>query len=217
MRILLVEDDLMLGDSVNAAISAEGYVVDWIADGGLAESAVRAGSYDLLILDHRLPNVSGIDLLKSLRASNCNTPVLLLTACDSLNDKIAGLDAGADDYLTKPFDMDELFARIRSLLRRLGGKGPILKAADLELDPASRQVRFRGDIFEGLTAKEYSVLELLLRNRGRFLTKSRLLESCNSWGDEVESNTIEVYVSRLRKYFGHDFIETLRNVGYRIK
>ncbi|MYM62826.1 response regulator transcription factor [Pseudomaricurvus sp. HS19] len=217
MRVLLVEDDLLLGDSVQAAVAAEGYAVDWLTSGAEVLSALKASPYDLVILDQRLPGLEGTQILKQLRSGGDNTPVLMLTACDALGDKVAGLDAGADDYLTKPFDMDELFARMRSLLRRLGSKAPTLISGELELDPAARVVTFRGETIADLTLKEFSILETLLRNRGRFITKAQLLDSSNNWQEEVESNTIEVYISRLRKRFGRDAIETLRGVGYRFR
>nr|WP_237457435.1 response regulator transcription factor [Pseudomaricurvus sp. HS19] len=214
---MLVEDDLLLGDSVQAAVAAEGYAVDWLTSGAEVLSALKASPYDLVILDQRLPGLEGTQILKQLRSGGDNTPVLMLTACDALGDKVAGLDAGADDYLTKPFDMDELFARMRSLLRRLGSKAPTLISGELELDPAARVVTFRGETIADLTLKEFSILETLLRNRGRFITKAQLLDSSNNWQEEVESNTIEVYISRLRKRFGRDAIETLRGVGYRFR
>jgi two-component system response regulator QseB len=216
MRILLVEDDQLLGDTVNQALAADGYAVDWITQGSHAVPALQAENFDLVILDLRLPGRSGIEIVGAMRAQEVHTPVLMLTACDALSDKVAGLDAGADDYLTKPFEMDELFARVRSLLRRTGTKAPTLKAEGLEMDPASRRVVFQGSEITDLTAKEFAILELLLRNRGQFVTKNRLLEGSNSWDEEVESNTVEVYVSRLRKRLGHERIETLRGVGYRL-
>lgn len=217
MRILLVEDDNFLGDTIKEALDAEGYAVDWFCRGELALSALQAETYDAVLLDRRLPGTSGIEVLKSLRQQRMEVPVLMLTACDALGDKVGGLDAGADDYLTKPFEMDELFARLRSLLRRTGSRSPALQAGELEMDLAARQVRFRGDAVDDLTAKEFAVLELLMRNKGRFLPKRRLLEGTTSWDEAVESNTVEVYISRLRKRFGRDLIETLRGVGYRLK
>ena len=150
-----------------------------------------------------------------MRSAGYEMPVLMLTACDGISDKVAGLDAGADDYLTKPFELDELLARIRSLLRRKGKRTPLLVGSGLELDPATRQVRFNGNVVDNLTVKEFAVLEILMRNQGRFVTKDRLLESINSWEEDVTSNTVEVYISRLRRRFGHDVIETLRGVGYK--
>lgn len=217
MRVLLVEDDRLLGETVHHALVAEGYSVDWITRGTQAVPALRTESFDLVVLDLRLPERSGIEILKAMRGLDMQMPVLLLTACDALQDKVAGLDAGADDYLTKPFEMDELFARVRSLLRRTGMKSPTLRADGLEMDPANRQVSFEGRELPDLTAKEFAILELLLRNRGRFITKARLLEGTSSWGEEVESNTVEVYISRLRKRIGHERIETMRGVGYRLK
>ncbi|HEY8385021.1 MAG TPA: response regulator transcription factor [Porticoccaceae bacterium] len=217
MRILYIEDDELLGESVKASAAMEGYALDWLRDGSLAMAALKAGTYDLIILDRRLPGLTGVDILKSIRREGLETPVLFLTACDSLEEKITGLDAGADDYMTKPFELDELFARVRSLLRRTTSKAPVLTAGDLILNPATREVSFAGEVVNDLTVKEYSVLEMLMRNRGRFVTKERLLEGSNSWDEEVESNTVEVYISRLRKRFGHGLIETLRGVGYRIR
>jgi DNA-binding response OmpR family regulator len=217
MRILYVEDDVLLGESVKSSATSHGYAVDWVRDGTEALTLAKSQAYDVVLLDRRLPGVQGVDILRSLRAQGRNVPVLLLTACDSLEEKVVGLDAGADDYLTKPFELDELFARIRSLLRRTGTKAATLKASGVELDPATREVSFRGEPVSDLTLKEYAILEALVRNKGRFVTKARLLESINSWQEEVESNTVEVYVSRLRKRLDHELIETLRGVGYRIK
>lgn len=217
MRILLVEDDQLLGDTVQRALETEGYALDWLREGNLALAALKAETYDLAVLDLRLPGQSGMEIVRAMRSRNLETPVLVLTACDDLRDKVDVLDSGADDYLTKPFEMDELFARVRSLLRRTGSRAPTLQSGDLVMDPAARNVLFQQQVITDLTAKEFSILELLLRNKGRFVTKQRLLEGSTSWGEEVESNTVEVYISRLRKRFGHDRIETLRGVGYRLK
>lgn len=217
MRILFVEDDGLLGETVKGALESEGYSVDWLREGNLAFPALKAETYDAAVLDLRLPGQSGVDILQAMRQDGMETPVLMLTACDDLRDKVEVLDAGADDYLTKPFEMDELFARIRSLLRRVGSRAPVLQYGELKMDPAARKVMFREEEVKGLTAKDFAILELLLRNKGRFVTKQRLLEGSSNWEEEVESNTVEVYISRLRKRFGHDCIETLRGVGYRFK
>lgn len=217
MRILLVEDDHLLGDTVQRALEAEGYAADWLREGNLALATLKAETYDLAVLDLRLPGQSGLEILRAMRQQQMETPVLVLTACDDIRDKVDVLDSGADDYLTKPFDMDELFARVRSLLRRTGSRAPTLQGGEVVMDPAARSVFYQGRPIPDLTAKEFAILELLLRNKGRFVTKQRLLEGSTSWGEEVESNTVEVYISRLRKRFGHDRIETLRGVGYRFQ
>lgn len=217
MRILLVEDDYQLGESLKSALMMENYAVDLEQDGAQVIPMLQAGDYDLMVLDLGLPNVSGDEILKKLRASNDPLPILVLTARDSTEDKVAGFDLGADDYLTKPFEMEELFARLRSLLRRSVGRArPVLVSGDVELDPKEKLVTKGGEMVT-LTAKEFSVLEALMSRAGRFVSKSRLEEGMYAWGDEVGSNTVEVYISRLRKYFGSDFIETLRGVGYRVK
>ena len=216
MRILFVEDDRLLGDTVSRNIHAEGYAVDWLDRGDKVSATLASTSYDLILLDQRLPGKIGTQIIRELRDSGVQIPILLLTACDAVSDKVAGLDAGADDYLVKPFDMDELFARIRSLLRRTGNKTTLLEVAGLELDPATRQVRYHSEEVRDLTVKEFAILEILMRNRGRFVSKGRLLEGINNWDEEVESNTIEVYISRLRRRFGRDLIETLRGVGYKL-
>ena len=221
MRILLVEDDQQLGESLEAALSLEliasgQYAVDWLRSGEPVRAALSATPYDLLILDLGLPGVPGMQVLRQLRSDKHTLPVLLLTARNTLADKVDVLDAGADDYLTKPFEMDELFARTRSLLRRKGElKTPRLEAAGITLDPVDRRVDFDGEEVV-LTAREFAILEILLRNAGRFVSRARLEEGIYSWGEEVGSNTVEVYVSRLRKRFGSEVIETMRGVGYRI-
>ncbi|WP_286272827.1 response regulator [Thalassotalea hakodatensis] len=217
MRILLVEDDFQLGESLKSALSLENYAVDLETDGAKVIPMLEAGDYDMMVLDLGLPNVSGDEILKKIRAVDDPMPVLVLTARNTTEDKIESLDLGADDYLTKPFDMDELFARLRSLLRRSSGRArPVLISGDVELEPKEKIVTQAGKTVI-LTAKELSILEALMSSAGRFVSKSRLEESMYAWGDEIESNTVEVYISRLRKYFGRDFIETLRSVGYRVK
>lgn len=216
MRILLVEDDRQLGESVEAALRLEQYAVDWLHSGDAVRSAVGATPYDLVILDLGLPGVPGMQVLRQLRADKHDLPVLLLTARQTLADKVDGLDAGADDYLTKPFEIEELFARVRMLLRRRGGlHSQQLEAGGIVLEPVERVVCFAGEELD-LTAREYAILEILLRNAGRFVSRARLEEGIYSWGEEVGSNTVEVYISRLRKRFGSRTIETMRGVGYRI-
>ncbi len=217
MRILLVEDDIQLGESLEAALKLEQYAVDWLRSGDAVRAALSATPYDLLLLDLGLPGVPGMQVLRQLRSDKHLLPVLLLTARNTLADKVDGLDSGADDYLTKPFEMDELFARIRSMLRRQGDrKAKQLEAGGVVVDPVDRTVSFNGTVVD-LTAREYSILEILLRNAGRFVSRARLEEGIYSWGEEVGSNTVEVYVSRIRKRFGSEFIETMRGVGYRIQ
>jgi DNA-binding response OmpR family regulator len=216
VRILLAEDDRQLGESLHAALALEGYAVDWVTRGDEAETAAGSTPYDALILDIGLPERSGLQVLKALRERGAIMPVMLLTARDAVADRIAGLDLGADDYVGKPFDMDELFARLRSLLRRSAGvAGPALLAGELEIHLQTREVVFRGQPL-ALPAKQVAVLELLARNRGRFVPRARLEEGLYRWGEEVGSNTVEVYVSQLRKQLGADSIETLRGVGYRL-
>lgn len=216
VRVLLVEDDMQLGESLEAALRLEQYAVDWLRSGEPARAALQATPYDLIILDLGLPGVPGMGVLRQLRADKHTLPVLVLTARNTLQDKVEGLDSGADDYLTKPFEMDEMFARVRSLLRRRGdSKATWLDIAGISLDPVNRIVEFDEETPD-LTAKEFAILEILMRNAGRFVSRQRLEEGIYSWGEEVGSNTVEVYISRLRKRFGRERIETMRGVGYRM-
>lgn len=216
VRILLVEDDLQLGESLEAALRLEQYAVDWLRSGDPVRATLGATPYDLMILDLGLPGVPGMQVLRQARADKHDVPVLLLTARNTLEDKVDGLDSGADDFLTKPFEMDELFARIRTLLRRSGERpSQQMEAGGIAINPVDRVVSYQGAVLD-LTAREYAILEILVRNAGRFVSRARLEEGIYSWGEEVGSNTVEVYVSRLRKRFGSTSIETMRGVGYRI-
>ena len=214
MRILLVEDDALLGDGARAGLRLAGYAVDWVRDGEAARLALLGHKYDACVLDLGLPRRDGISVLKDLRGRDVSTPVLILSARDTREDKVGGLDAGADDYLTKPFDLEELQARLRALLRRsTGASGPVLSHGDLVLDPAARQVFLAGQGL-ALSAREFTLLHDLLAHKGRIRSKAELEESLYAWGEEKESNTVEVYIHHLRKKLGSDFIRTVRGLGY---
>lgn len=216
MRILLVEDDRHLGKSLQRALLLASYACDWMPDGEQALSVLNATHYDLLIMDIGLPGRSGLDILREIRAGKVRIPVLLLTARDTVEDKVHGLDSGADDYLSKPFDLDELHARIRVLLRRYSDLDQsVLRCGSLHFDCRSREVLRDGTPVE-LTATESAILELLMRNCEHYVSTKRLEDSIYSWGREVESNTVQVYISRLRKRLGNDQIENKRGIGYRI-
>ena len=214
MRLLLVEDDKLLGKGIHTGLRQAGYAVDWVMDGDAADAAVAHESYDLMILDLGLPRRSGLDVLDKVRSSGKDLPVLILTARDSVSDKIIGLDRGADDYMIKPFDLDELGARIRALLRRQGGRrSPLITHGDIELDPAGHSVS-KGGMIVDVPPREFAILHTLLDNAGRVMSRSRLEESLYSWKDEVDSNAVEVHIHHLRKKFGADLIRTIRGVGY---
>lgn len=214
MRILVVEDDEVLGSGLQSALSHFGYAVDWVKDGDAAALFLDASDYDLVVLDLGLPHRSGIEVLRDLRSAGKIMPVLILTARDSIDDKIAGLDAGADDYMTKPFDIDELAARARALARRQTGRStPVIEHHDITVDPASHTVTRNGESIE-ISAREFSLLETLLENRGKVMSKDKLMESLYSWKDEIESNAIEVHIHHLRKKLGNALIRTVRGVGY---
>ena len=214
MKLLLVEDDALLGDGVRAGLKQAGFAVDWVQDGLAAKVALDSEEYDLLLLDLGLPKLSGMDLLKSVRAKRASLPVLILTARDTVADRVAGLNAGADDSLVKPFDLDELIARLNALLRRSAGQVELtLQHGAIELTPASHQVRLAGtDV--SMSAREFSLLHTLLLHSGRVHSREQLEQTLYGWGEEVESNAIEVHVHHLRKKLGGDLIRTLRGVGY---
>jgi DNA-binding response OmpR family regulator len=214
VKVLLVEDDALLGDGIRAGLKLADYAVDWVRDGEAARSALRVTVYDACVLDLGLPRLDGLSVLKELRARGDALPVLILTARDSGADKIAGLDGGADDYLTKPFDLGELQARLRALLRRARGAAhPLLRHGDLELDPAEKRVTLRGHPVQ-LSAREYALLHDLLLHPRQIRSRAQLEESLYAWGEETGSNTVEVYVHHLRRKLGADFIRTVRGFGY---
>lgn len=214
MKLLLVEDDALLGEGVRAGLKQAGFAVDWVQDGLAAKVALDSEEYDLLVLDLGLPKLSGMDLLKSVRAKRASLPVLILTARDTVADRVAGLNAGADDYLVKPFDLDELIARLNALLRRSAGQVELtLQHGAIELTPASHQVRLAGQAVS-MSAREFALLHTLLLHTGRVHSRDQLEQTLYGWGEEVESNAIEVHVHHLRKKLGSDLIRTLRGVGY---
>ena len=216
MRLLLVEDDPMIGESVRRGLKRDGFTVDWVGQAESAESALHSVNYDLLLLDLGLPRKSGLSLLRELRSGGTAIPVLVLTARDSVADRVLGLDTGADDYLVKPFDLDELGARVRALLRRQSGRVlPEISYGDLRLIPATHEVVFQ-DRELALSAREFTLLAALLEKPGAVLSRSRLEERLYGWGEEVESNAVEVHVHNLRKKLGAAFIRTVRGVGYMV-
>ena len=215
MRLLLAEDDRIIAQGLVAALRKSGYAVDHVNNGADADTAVLAQPYDLLILDLGLPRLSGIEVLKRLRARKLTLPVLVLTALDGVEDRVRGLDAGADDYLTKPFALPELFARVRSLTRRGTGNPTRIQLGAVSYDQSERLARLDGEIVE-LSARELALLEILLLRAGRLVAKEQLIDQLCSWGEEVSSNAIEVYVHRLRKKLepGGARITTVRGLGY---
>ncbi len=216
MRILLIEDDTVLGAAVRDQIAADGQSVDWVTRLDAAGDAVKATSYDLILLDLMLPDGRGIGFLKALRASGDVTPVIILTALDQVSDRIEGLNAGADDYLVKPFDLSELSARIGSVARRYAGNpNPIITHGPLAIDIASRTIRRDGKPVQ-LTAREWALFEAFLSRPRQLLSKAQLEQKLYAFDTEIESNTIEVHVSRLRKKLGAGVIETERGLGYRL-
>lgn len=216
MRILLAEDDTMIGEVVLDALRAEGWAVDWVKDGAMADTALATTHYDLLLLDLGLPRKDGLEVLRTLRARKQRLPVLIATARDAVSHRVAGLDAGADDYIVKPYDLDELLARIRALLRRADGRAePIYEWRDVSINPSTREVFLAGQPVV-LSAREWAVLEPLLARPGRVLSRAQLEEKLYSWRDDISSNAVEVYIHGVRKKLGAGLIENQRGLGYRV-
>ena len=216
MRLLLVEDDPMIGEAVLDLLRAEHYAVDWVRDGEMADTALHAHSYDLVVLDLGLPRRDGLDVLRALRARLDRTPVLIATARDAKPDRIAGLDAGADDYVLKPYDAGELLARIRALLRRASGRAePVYEHQGVTLNPGTREATVQGQPVV-LSAREWAVLEPLLARPGMVLSRQQLEDKLYGWGDEVSSNAVEVYVHGLRKKLGAHIVLNVRGLGYMV-
>ncbi|MDD5393959.1 MAG: response regulator transcription factor [Thiothrix sp.] len=216
MRILVVEDDALLGDAIQAGLKQSGHAVDWVRDGVQADHALLAEPYAAVVLDLGLPRLSGLEVLQRLRQRQSTLPVLILTARDTVEDRIQGLDTGADDYLVKPFDMGELSARLRALIRRASGfAAPVLQVGAVELDPAGHCVNYQGAPVD-LSSREFTVLQALMLNVGRVLSRAQLEDKLYAWGQEVESNTVEVHIHHLRRKLYPSLIETIRGVGYLI-
>jgi DNA-binding response OmpR family regulator len=216
MKILLVEDDAMIGESIQVALESEGIAVDWMRDGMEAEGALATQAYDALLLDLGLPYKDGIDVLRSLRARGNSLPVLVISARDQLADRLLGLKDGADDYLVKPFDLEELIARLHALVRRARGGEPIYRRGDITVNPLTRQVlRDARQII--LSAREWAILDALVARPGAILSRTQLEERLYGWSGEVESNAVEVHIHGLRKKLGQPFIVNVRGVGYMVE
>jgi DNA-binding response OmpR family regulator len=216
MRLLLVEDDAMIGESIEEELREQGYAVDWVQDGKAAELALQTHRYDLVLLDLGLPRKQGLEVLADYRRHGGEAPVLIITARDAVDDRVKGLDTGSDDYLVKPFDLEELNARVRALLRRRVGRAtPEIRHHRLVLNPATREVTFREQPLS-LSAREFAVLLALMNPPGEVVPRSRLEETLYGWGEEVESNTLDVFIHHLRKKLGTEMIHTVRGVGFKL-
>lgn len=214
MRILLVEDDAMIAQPLREALQRAGYAADWVRDGAAADAALAAQAYDLVLLDLGLPRRDGLAVLRTLRGRGVRTPVLVVTARDAVADRIAGLDAGADDYLLKPFDVDELLARARALIRRSAGRAePVFTLRNVTLDPATRQATVDGQPVQ-LSSREWAVLEPMVLRPGVVFSRPQLEEKLYGWKEDISSNAVEVYIHGLRKKLGADLIRTVRGLGY---
>jgi two-component system response regulator QseB len=217
MRLLLVEDDDLLGDAVKAGLTQFGYVVDWLKDGESARAAVKSESFEAIILDLGLPKLSGLGFLQAIRHDGNVTPVIILTARESIEDRVKGLDSGADDYLVKPFDLNELGARVRALVRRSTGRADAtLHYRNVTLDPAAHAVYVDG-ILVNVPRREFSLLQKLLENSGHVLSREQLMQSLYGWDEEVDSNALEVHIHNLRKKLNANYIRTIRGVGYMVE
>jgi two-component system OmpR family response regulator/two-component system response regulator QseB len=214
MRLLLVEDDQMIGHSLRTALRQEGWAVDWVRDGRTAEDTLSTEPVDLVLLDLGLPGRDGLDVLRRVRGRGVTTPVIVITARDALEDRVGGLDAGADDYLLKPFELEELGARMRAVLRRHEGRSrSVIELDGVRLDPVTRQVSRDGEPVL-LSAREIAVLEALMARPGAILSRAQIEDKLYGWGDEIESNAVSVYIHQLRRKLGQDFIKNVRGVGY---
>jgi len=214
VRILLVEDDSLLGEGIRIGLRQDGYAVDWVSTGEEAERALATEAFDLLVLDLGLPGRDGLSVLQQLRRGGNDTPVIILTARDTVADRIQGLDFGADDYLIKPFDLDELGARARALIRRSRGRAtPVLEHGRLTLDPASHRVTYAGQAVD-MSPREFALLRILMENATKVVSKTRLQETLYGWDQDIESNAVEVHIHHLRKKLDTDLIKTVRGVGY---
>lgn len=217
MRILVVEDDEMVGSGTCKWLTKEGHTVDWLQDGLAAKRALQTEIFDIIVLDIGLPKLNGLELLNHLRTRGSTIPVLLLTANDTINDRVRGLDSGADDYITKPYELEELSARIRALYRRFSLRAePVIKYQNISLDPASHSVLLEHNEVS-LSRREFALLHTLMANIGRVLSREHLTQTLYGWGDDVDSNALEVHIHNLRKKFGSAFIRTIRGVGYMIE
>lgn len=217
MRVLLVEDDELLGDGVRMGLAQYGYVVDWIKDGQAALQAILSEHFECIVLDLGLPKRSGLEILKTMRGRNINTPVVILTARDGIDERVKGLDAGGDDYLVKPFDLEELCARIRALQRRSTSRAePRISYGDIMIDPASHIAYHKGEPLP-LSRREYALLQKLLENAGRVISREQLNQTIYSWEDEIDSNALEVHIHNLRKKLGYPLVRTIRGVGYMVE
>ncbi|MBW7861698.1 MAG: response regulator [Rhodocyclaceae bacterium] len=217
MRILLVEDDALLGDGVRSGLKQGGFAVDWVMDGRQAGLALETGSYEAVVLDLGLPGLGGMEILRRVRSRGDSVPILIVTARDAIDDRVAGLDAGGDDYVVKPFDLSELQARLRALVRRSNQQiEPLIVHGDLTLDPTARTVCHAGLAVE-LTAREFAILHVLLLNAGRALSRAQIEDRLYGWGEEIESNAVEVFIHHLRRKLSPELIRTVRGVGYMIE